>query len=260
MIPSLFGNARHALLLAVFAAAGIGTTVWADRTSEARANRLHRSDAVDEAAAIYAERVADDPEATRLRYNYGTTLLRQGADGAFEELLAATVTENERQRVHAFYNMALWSLVEALVTQAGTDSILYHAANAVEANKAALRIDPEHENARWNLALAQRVLETAAPEQGLMDPGSISGPDNIGDPVVTPAPMELADREGLEDVPVVGESETLAGDDLQPLSPAEAVQILGTSHLDPSRIMSKMLVRESRQRRARAVFFDGQPW
>jgi len=260
MIPSLFGNPRHALLLAAFAVAGIGATVWADRTSEARANRLHRSDAVEEAAAIYAARVAEDPEATRLRYNYGTTLLRQGADGAFEELLAATSTESERQRVHAFYNMALWSLIEALVTQAGTDSILYHAANAVEANKAALRLDPQHENARWNLALAQRVLETAAPEQGLMDPGSISGPDNIGDPVVTPAPMELADREGLEDVPVVGEAETLAGDDLLPLSPAEANQILGTSHLDPSRIMSKMLVRESRQRRARAIFFDGQPW
>jgi len=260
LIPSLFGNTRHALLLAAFAVAGIGATVWADRTSEARANRLHRSNAVAEAAAIYAARVAEDPEATRLRYNYGTTLLREGAEGAFEELLAATSTESEQQRVHAFYNMALWSLIEALVTQAGTDSILYHAASAVEANKAALRIDPEHENARWNLALAQRVLETAAPEQGLMDPGSISGPDNIGDPVVTPAPMELADREGLEDVPVVGEVETLAGDDLLPLSPAEANQILGTSHLDPSRIMSKMLVRESRQRRARAIFFDGQPW
>ena len=131
---------------------------------------------------------------------------------------------------------------------------------AVEANKAALRLDPEHENARWNLALARRVLETAAPEPGLMDPGSISGPDNIGEPMVTPAPMQLADREGLQDVPVVGESETAAGDDLEPLSPADADQILGTGHLDPSKMISKMLVRESRQRRARAVFFEGQPW
>jgi hypothetical protein len=260
MILSLFGNARHALVLALFCVAGIAATVWADRTSEARANRLHRSDAIDEAAAIYAERVADRPEAARLRYNYGTTLLRQGAEGAFEELLAATSTESERERAHAFYNMALWSLVQALVTQAGTDSILYHAASAVEANKAALRLDPEHENARWNLALARRVLETAAPEAGLMDPGSIGGPDNIGDPVVTPAPMQPAERESLEDVLAVGEAETPAGDDLRPLSPAEADGILGTSHLDPSRIVSKMLVRESRQRRARAVFFDGQPW
>jgi hypothetical protein len=260
MIPSLFGTPRHALLLAAFAVAGIGATVWADRTSEARANRLHRSDAVDEAAAIYAERVAEDPEETRLRYNYGTTLLRLGAEGALEELTAGTSAESERQRVSAFYNKALWSLVQALVTQAGTDSILFHAAGAVEANKAALRLDPEHENARWNLALAQRVLETAAPEPGMMDPGSISGPDMIGEPMVTPAPMQLTNQDGLEDVPVVGESETLAGDDLLPLSPAEANQFLGTSHLDPTRIMSKMLVRESRQRRARASFFDGQPW
>ena len=259
MIPSLFGNPRHALLLAAFALAGIGATVWADRTSEARANRLHRADEVEQAAAIYARRVAEEPEATRLRYNYGTTLLRQGADGALEELIAATVSESERQRARAFYNMALWSLVQALVTQE-TDSVLLHAANAVEANKAALRVDPEHENARWNLAIAQRVLETAAPEPGMMDPGTISGPDMIGEPIVSPAPMQLADREGLENVTVLGESETLAGDDLSPLSPAEAIQILGRGHLDPSRVMSKMLVRESRQRRARAIFFDGEPW
>ena len=59
--------------------------------------------------------------------------------------------------MHAFYNMGLWSLVQSLVTQGGTDSVLYHAANAVEANKAALRLDPEHENARWNLALARKA-------------------------------------------------------------------------------------------------------
>jgi hypothetical protein len=259
MIPSLFANTRHALLLFGLAALGLTLTVRADRSSEARANRLHRADAVAEAATIYAERVADDPDATRLRYNYGTTLLRLGAPEAFQELAAATFTESERQRVRAYYNMALWSLIQALVAPE-TDSVLVHAANAVAANKAALRLDPEHENARWNLAIAQRVLETAAPEPGLMDPGNISGPENIGDPVVTPAPMQLADREGLENVTVLGESETPAGDDLEPLSPAEADQILGTSHLDPSRMITKMLVRESRTRRARAIFFDGQPW
>lgn len=259
MIPSLFGNTRHAVLLSGFAVLGIAATVVADRASEARANRLHRADAIDEAAAIYAERVADDPEATRLRYNYGTTLLRLGAEGALEELSAGTVADSEQQRMRAFYNLGLWSLIQALVA-AETDSILFHAANAVEANKAALRLDPEHENAQWNLAISQRVLETSAPEPGMMDPGNIEGPDDIGIPMVSPAPMQLAEREGLEDVQGAGESETPAGDDLAPLSPAEANQILGTSHLDPSRIMAKMLVRESRQRRARAIFFQGQPW
>jgi hypothetical protein len=259
MIPSLFGNTRHALILAAFAVLGIVLTVRADRASEARANRLHRADAIDEAAEIYAERVAEEPEVTRLRYNYGTTLLRLGAEGAFEELVAGTTAESEQQRVRAFYNMGLWSLVQALVAPE-TDSVLYHAANAVEANKAALRLEPDHENARWNLAIAQRVLETSAPEPGLMDPGAISGPENIGDPVITQAPMQLADREGLENVTVLGESEALAGDDLEPLTPTEASQILGTSHLDPSRMITKILVRQSRARRARAVFFEGQPW
>jgi hypothetical protein len=93
-----------------------------------------------------------------------------------------------------------------------------------------------------------------------MDPGDITGPDNIGERIETPNPMELANREGLNNVSVIGETETLAGEDLEPLSPLEANQILGSGHLDPSRMVLKMLVRESRQRRARAVFFDGPPW
>jgi hypothetical protein len=259
MIPSLFGDSRRARLIAAFAVLGIVMTVRADRASVARANRLHRADAIDQAASIYAERLADEPQATRLRYNYGTTLLRLGEPGAFEELAAGSSTDDDRQRVSAYYNMGLWSLIRALVIPT-TDSVLYHAANAVEANKAALRLDPDHLNARWNLALAQRLLVQSAPEQGLMDPGNITGPDNIGERMETPDPLELANREGLEDVSVVGESEAPAGDDLQPLSPVEASEILGTSHLDPSRIIAKMLDREGRARRRQRIFVEGNPW
>ena len=258
MTPSLFGDTRHALVLAAFAVAGIALTVRADRTSEARANRLHRADQVEEAAEIYQGRVDDDPEATRLRYNLGTTLLRMGAPGAFEELAAGTASESERQRARASYNLALWSLIQSLVSPE-TDSVLFHAANAVELNKAALRIDPEHENAKWNLALAQRVLETSALEQGLMDPGTITGPENIGDPMDSPTPMQLADREGLENILVLGEAETLAGDDLEPLSQLQANEILGTGHLDPSRIMAKMLNRVGRAWRQRGYVVEGPP-
>jgi hypothetical protein len=258
MTPTLFGDTRYALVLAAFAVAGIALTVRSDRTSEARANRLHRADEIEEAAAIYQAHVANDPDATRLRYNLGTTLLRLGAPGAFEELAAGTASDSERQRVRASYNLGLWSLIQSLVVPE-TDSILFYAANAVELNKATLRIDPDHENAKWNLALAQRVLETAVPDPGLMDPGTITGPENIGDPVASTTPMQLADREGLDNILVAGEAETLAGDDLEPLSQLQADAILGTGHLDPSRIMAKMLNRVGRAWRQRGYVAEGPP-
>jgi hypothetical protein len=256
---AVFESRRRTLVLVALSLVGVAATVYADRSSAARANRLHRADALAEAAAIYRERVEQDPAATRLRYNLGTTLLRQGEDGAFDELAAGTVAEDERLRARSYYNLALWSLIRAVLAES-TDSVLFHAANAVEANKAALRLAPDHADAKWNLAIAQRVLETSTPEQGLMDPGDISGPDNIGERMETDTPTDLTDRWGEDDVLVVGEAESMAGDSLLPLSPGEASGLLGTSHLDPTKIMYNMMEREGRSRRRRAVYFDGTPW
>jgi tetratricopeptide (TPR) repeat protein len=259
MTPTAFWNARRLLVLVALSIAGMTATIYADRTSESRANRLHRADELPEAAAIYRERVEQDPEAARLRYNLGTTLLRMGEPGAFEELAAGTVAESERLRVRSFYNVGLWSLIQSIMAPS-TDSVLFHAANSVEANKAALRLDPEHADAKWNLALAQRILVTSAPEQSLMDPGDISGPDNIGERMESEAPNDLADREGDEDILAAAESESLAGDSLQALTPAEANGILGRGHLDPTRIMFKMLDREGRARRRNGYYVVGSPW
>jgi hypothetical protein len=161
--------------------------------------------------------------------------------------------------VHAHYNLGLWSLIQSIMSPT-TDSVRFHAANAIESNKAALRLDPDHDAARWNLALAQRVLENSALEQGIMDPYDIPGPENIGERMETPDPMELANREGLENVPVTAESETLAGEDLAPLSPLEADQILGRGHLDPSRLIMRMFRRESRSQRQRGYYGEGPLW
>lgn len=259
MIRTLFSQGRQTRVVVALALVGIGLTLRAERSSEARANRLHRNDALAEAAAIYDQRVTDEPSAADLRYNLGTTLLRLGEPGAFTELAAGSDTEDERLQVRAHYNMGLWSLIQAIVTPS-TDSVLFHAANAVESNKSALRLDPHHLDARWNLALAQRILVSAAPEQGLMDPGDIAGPDNIGERMESDSPLDLANREGLEEALASGEEETLAGDDLDALSVGEASEILGTSHLDPSTIMTKLLNREGRARRRQGIYVEGPPW
>ncbi len=259
MTPSLFGDGRRALLVAVLSLVGIVMTVRADRASEARANRLHRSDELPEAAAIYSERIVDDPSAPDLRYNLGTTLLRMGEPGALEELAVGSASDDERLEVRARYNMGLWSLIRAILATSN-DSTLFHAANAIEANKSALRLDPEHLDARWNMALAQRVLAEATPEPGLMDPGDISGPEIMGDRMESPSPPDLANREGIDETLTTGEQEALAGEDLAPLSVLEASEILGTSHLDPSTIMAKLLRREGRALFRRGYYVEGPPW
>ena len=259
MNANLFGDLRRTLLVMALSLAGIVMTVRMERSSEARANRLHRGDALAEAAAIYDQRIVDDPSAADLRYNLGTTLLRLGEPGALEELAAGSGTGDERLEVRVRYNMGLVSLIAAYLATSN-DSTIFHAANAVEANKSALRLDPEHLDARWNLALAQRILADAAPEPGLMDPGDITGPEIMGDRMESPNAPDLANREGLEETFATGEEETLAGDSLAPLSVLEASEILGTGHLNPSTILTKLLLREGRSLRRQGIYVQGTPW
>jgi tetratricopeptide (TPR) repeat protein len=259
LTPRSYLSGRRPLLLVGVSLAGIAITLRADLATEARANRLHRDDRLADARAIYERHVEADPSSARLRYNLGTTLLRTDEPEAYAELAAGAETADEQQRVRALYNMGLWSLIRATFAPSA-DSALIHAANAVESNKRALRLSPEHENAKWNLALAQRILLTAAPELGMDDPGNINGPDNIGEALVSPNPQDLAEREGLEDANAAAEEEALAGEDLEPLSPLEAEQIVGTGHRNPSTMIDKLLYREGRARRRSGIYVQGPPW
>ncbi|NIQ60105.1 MAG: hypothetical protein GWN85_43605, partial [Gemmatimonadetes bacterium] len=58
-----------------------------------------------------------------------------------------------------------------------------------------------------------------------------------------------AEDEFAEDPPAEGERETVAvvGDET-PLTPEEAAEILGRSHLDPTQILEKLLAVEGRTR------------
>ncbi|MBM4183953.1 MAG: hypothetical protein FJ207_06970 [Gemmatimonadetes bacterium] len=252
-------SGRRRLLLVLVSLLGIAITLRADRASEARANRLHRGDRLAEARATYEARLSAEPGSVRLRYNLGTTLLRTDEPETFAELATASGTADEELRVRAFYNLGLWSLIRAIVA-VSADSALFHAANSVEANKSALRMEPEHTNASWNLWLAQRILATAAPELGMNDPGDINGPDNIGERLESPNPMDPSQTEGVDDAGAPAEDEALAGEDEGPLAPREAEQILGSGHRNPSTMIDKLLYREGRNRRRQGSFVDGPPW
>jgi tetratricopeptide (TPR) repeat protein len=262
MTDSVFGSGWRALLLVGLSVVGITLTVRAERDSESRANRLHRADRLEEAAEIYFDRTAADSTGERLRYNLGTTLLRQGNPEAAQELITARESDDERVRVGAHYNLGLWRLIGALLSQSN-DSIIYRATQAVEENKAALRLDPSHPDAGWNLSLARILIVEASPD---FDVGNIDEPNgapDLGEIQMIEGPSPFGQDEGFGEQASDAEEEAIAQEDFQPLTLDEASAILGTGHLDPSTMTGKLLLREGRNRRRRGggrTIVEGPPW
>ena len=259
MTDSIFGSGWRALLLVGLSVVGIALTVRAERASESRANRLHRADRLEEAAEIYVGRAAEDSTAERLRYNLGTTLLRMGSPEAAGELTVGAESDSEQVRVGAHYNLGLWRLIQALLSRS-SDSIVYHASQAVEENKAALRLDPSHPDAGWNLAFARILIVEASPDFDLGNIDQPNGAPDLGEIQIIEGPSPFGQDLGFGDQPSDAEEESIATEDLLPLTLAEASDILGTGHRNPSTMTGKLLLREGRARRRRQIFVEGPPW
>ena len=259
MTDSIFGSGWRALLLVGLSVVGIALTVRAERASESRANRLHRADRLEEAAEIYVGRAAEDSTAERLRYNLGTTLLRMGSPEAAGELTVGAESDSEQVRVGAHYNLGLWRLIQALLSRS-SDSIVYHASQAVEENKATLRLDPSHPDAGWNLAFARILIVEASPDFDMGNIDEPNGAPDLGEIQIIEGPSPFGQDEGFGDQPSEAEDESIAQEDLLPLTLAEASEILGTGHRNPSTMTGKLLLREGRARRRRQIFVEGPPW
>ena len=242
---------RHVLVrvgLAVVAAAGLVWSWSAERSSLERANRLARAGEVAQAATLYEERALETPSDTELRYNLGTALIALDSTDAEVELARATVGGPREVQGRAQYNIGLVRLRRALDV-ADPDSVRSDAAAAIEANRLALRLRPGDADAKWNLAMAVRLLDSIdaferRSGRELTD-GAVEA-DVVTRSVNVPDPEE---DERAEDPPAEGEEETAAvASDEGPLSPEEAAEILGVSHLDPTDMLKKLLAIEGRGR------------
>jgi hypothetical protein len=240
-------NARRAGI-AVVALAGLWLS-WSDeRGSVERGNRLHRSGDFGDAAALYQERARDGAGDEALRYNLGTSLAETGDPSAETELLLATRRGAPEIRSRAQYNTGLLRLRRAL--EAGVpDSIRLQAQAAADANRAALRLEPASDDAKWNLAMSLRLLDSIdAIERrsgrevtdGAMEADVVTRSVNVPD---------AAEDERAEDPPAEGEQEAvaMAGEE-EPLTPEEAAELLGRTHLDATDLIGKLLALEGRSR------------
>ena len=152
-----------AVIVAVGLAAGI---IWFDQGSLERGNRLYRDGDPPAAVEVY-ERV---PSA---EYNLGTALLGIDADSSEVLLRLATESEDGVTAQRGYYNLG-YRLLALSQGPMGRDSAISVLGQAVVSNRAALRIDPNDQDARWNLALAQRGFDglVIPPNEAARESGS----------------------------------------------------------------------------------------
>jgi len=248
------------IVVGVIAASGLVFAWTTERGSLERGNRLQRAGEYREAADVYAERTRLDAVNAELRYNLGTALAQGDAPGAEDELTRATLSPDPEVTGLAHYNTGVLRLDRALYAEVA-DSVRIHAAASVEANRLALRLRPEDNDAKWNLAMALRLLDSVSAQErrsgreiteGAVEADVVTRSVNVPD---------AEEDERAEDPPAQGESETSVtlGEET-PLSPDEAAEILGRSHLDPTLMLTKLLALESRSRFGRRPSRGARRW
>ncbi len=234
------------------ALAGLSWAVRAERGGLERGNRLHRAGLWEEAEAIYRAEANRTGEAA-LRYNLGTALAVTRSTDAEVELSRAAASTHREVRSRAAYNGGFVQLDRALHASQ-VDSIRQHAQAAIDANRNSLRLVPDNLDAKWNLSIALRLLDSIdAIERrsgrevtdGAVEADVVTRSLNVPD---------AAEDEFVEDPPAEGEEEAIAltGDEA-PLSPEQVAEVLGRTHRDATDLLGKLLALQSRSRWGRAI-------
>lgn len=112
----------------------------------------------EEAEREYRQALARDPGSAEVHYDLGATAIRlREHEAARPHLEIASRTGDRRLRQWAFYNIGNTRLEPVVLdlSEEPRDDLVA----AIVAYKRALLLDPDDEDARWNLELARRLLE-----------------------------------------------------------------------------------------------------
>ncbi|HEV2130313.1 MAG TPA: tetratricopeptide repeat protein [Longimicrobiaceae bacterium] len=153
-------------------------------------NRYYQEGNFERAAAEYQRALERGNGLPTLHYNLGTALLRLGRyDEARQHLELATRAAEAEVRQRAHYNAGNTDLEPAFRAPA-TEARREQLQRAVTAYREALRLDPADEDAKWNLELAERLLQQPTAEGG--GGGGGGGPDqqSPAQPDPQPSPAE----------------------------------------------------------------------
>jgi hypothetical protein len=172
--PSQDRVVLRARILLLGAVASIAAMLWLDSSSIERGNRLFRAGERAEAERVYRPQAERDTGSVDASYNLGTALLSSNAVSAEEHLRRAALSADSSAAQRGSYNLT-YSLLIRVNTSTHPDTAIALVSEAVESGRRALKLNPADEDAVWNLALAQRMLDSLTVEMRLMrreeDPG-----------------------------------------------------------------------------------------
>lgn len=159
----LLALALLVVLLSMALARGRATMEWG--------NRRFRAGDPQAAADVYAVRVDTTALGFQASFNLGTALARLGSVQSERYLVNATVGSDSAAAQRGYYNLG-----HRMLTLADPDADPYTAVPllvaAMDHFRAALRLDPNDEDARWNLSLALQIFGEIGQigEEGPADP------------------------------------------------------------------------------------------
>jgi tetratricopeptide (TPR) repeat protein len=165
------------LLSLTIALAACGSAV---ASSNRQGNKLYNQGKYDEALSAYQKAQAEQPDLAEIHYNIGNTLHRkEDYQGAAAETLQGLSKADPDMRAQAYYNLG-----NSFYRQG-------QFAEAIAAYKEALKLNPDDQDAKHNLELAQQQLEK---QQLTPSPQPSQCP--LGTPTAQPSPTEEGGEEG----------------------------------------------------------------
>jgi hypothetical protein len=204
------------------------------RASLERGNRLYHAGRAGDATDVYRARLAAEAPEGSTAYNLGTALMTLGSAEAEEYLRLATELYDSAAMQRAYYNLGHLFLARAEEAPA-PELAITQLVGAVNNGRMALRLDPRDEEARWNLAMAQYLLDSLNNQVAPDDTASSSEEaDRSEGGLVIP---EIARR----DRPQGRELESIAGEDPGSLAPAEALELLNGIGTDVEALIRAIL-------------------
>lgn len=208
----------------------VGIFLWLDYGSLERGNRLYRDGQTQKAEQLFRARAQSVPPSPRASYNLGTTLLAFDSQEAQDYLRVATEAEDSATAHRAYYNLGYYFLAMRAET-IDPQSAIQVVEAAVRYNRAALRIAPDDENARWNFALAtwklDSLMQVYEAEQVAEEE---EGEQETADGVVVARP-------GQNSPPGMGGIEALAGEDPGLLTEDAAHALVQDINTDVERLL-----------------------
>ena len=136
----------------------LGGFAWRSADTLQRGNRLYRRGSVEAAADVYSAQIDTSRLGAIASFNLGNALAAFGSPQAERYLLRASEASDSLVAQSAHYNLG-----HRLLNEADGDLDPYAAipllAAAIRHNRAAVMLNPDDADARWNLALALRAFD-----------------------------------------------------------------------------------------------------